>query len=674
LVKDDTGAALAGASVTAMQNGVVRAQAAADFTGGYALASLPEGTYQVQAALTGYLTVNSYGVTLSANQSVAQNFSLSGKPAAPVVVTATVPPPAAYGPFLTGTLEMFNGSGFVPVPPNYTVDQTKPTVILTHGWNSDSTYWPTDMAKSMMAGGANTNILAWDWRQEADTGLSLGALSESFNATPREGEKLGQALAAAFTPAYNQGVHFIGHSLGTLVNATAANYLHEQTGGVFVWLPNKTQITLLDDAAIANFAGTFVQLSYALPGVYAPYQLGSLFTCGWISPIPRATVRWMDNYISLVGGYHAEAVNTFLAKAPDYADKSDPVTFVTGVHNYACRWYGETAATPNQSLLGNRYSFEQLGSSAQFPSYPLGSFFSQDLASGQELALTQLQTADEINAVVNHNAAAFGVFGVQSSLNFAVGVAQKIGSVAADVGMSFIPHTPAGTPVYTGTAGSTPAYYTESPVETLPMWSFQVNLQTQPAPNSSLQPAPANGIHPMGGPPPAATTNQPACIWIPVQIPTNAAIFSFDFTFNGDPANDLLSTSINGTNVFALEARFMPTNTALNSGPIDVSSWAGQTVELFFGLLGGTSTNATVNLDGMRFYNVVAPFLTVQVSGTNAIMQWPISAGGYVLETREEMAVANSWMIVTNVPAIVNFQNTVTNPVSSGARFYRLKK
>lgn len=79
---------------------------------------------------------------------------------------------------------------------------------------------------------------------------------------PREGEKLGQALAQSLGNSYGQPIHFIGHSLGTLVNAAAANYLHENTGGTFS--PQNTHITLLDDAALANIEGTFVQLGYTL--------------------------------------------------------------------------------------------------------------------------------------------------------------------------------------------------------------------------------------------------------------------------------------------------------------------------------------------------------------------------------------------------------------------------
>ena len=643
-VRDANNTGLSGATVSALQNGVMRAQTVADFAGAYALASLPEGTYQVQAAQAGYLTVNDYGVSLAANQSVVQNFSLSGKPAAPVVVTAANPPPVTTGTFPTGTLKKFDGNGFVVGGP---FDYSKPTVILTHGWNSDAAYWPTDMAKSMIAGGANANVLAWDWWQEANTNLSAAT-----SATRREGEKLGQALAATFTPAYSQAVHFIGHSLGTLVNATAANYIHMNG---YSW--TRTHMTLLDDAEEANWVSS----------------------ASFVSPIPSQRA-WIDNYVSFVGLYHPEAVNVMLEESSYYVDASSIKAALASVHGYACRWYGYTAATPNQSALGNRYSYEQLGSAAQFPSpnpYPLSSVFSQDIVSG-ELGLTRLYTADEIAAAASIWAAGWpaGIttYGLQSSMNFAVGAAQKIGMVALDVVMSFIPDTPLITIISSGTAGSTPAYYTytQNPIESLPVWSFQVNLQTQPATFIPLQSSSTGGVRPMGGS--SGGSNSLACIWIPVQIPTNAAIFAFDFTFNGEPVNDLLSASIGGTNVFALEARFMPTNTALNSGPIDVSQWAGQTVELFLGLVGGTSTNASVTLDGMRFYNVVAPFLTAQVSGSNVVIQWPLSANGYVLETTADLAATNAWTTVTNVPTIVDLQNTVTNPISGGKKFYRLRK
>ncbi len=64
-------------------------------------------------------------------------------------------------------------------------------------------------------------------------------------------------------------------------------------------------------------------------------------------------------------------------------------------------------------------------------------------------------------------------------------------------------------------------------------------------------------------------------MWLPIQVPANGALFSFDFTFTGDAGQDILSASLDGTNVFALEAQDMPPDQTLNSGPIDVSALAG---------------------------------------------------------------------------------------------------
>ncbi len=68
------------------------------------------------------------------------------------------------------------------------------------------------------------------------------------------------------------------------------------------------------------------------------------------------------------------------------------------------------------------------------------------------------------------------------------------------------------------------------------------------------------------------------------------------------------------------------------------------------------------------------PLLQAQAAGNNFVLTWPVSAQNFNLQTTTNLANPNSWMTLTNVPAIVNLQNVVTNPVSDGARFYRLKK
>lgn len=112
----------------------------------------------------------------------------------------------------------------------------------------------------------------------------------------------------------------------------------------------------------------------------------------------------------------------------------------------------------------------------------------------------------------------------------------------------------------------------------------------------------------------------------------------------------------------------------LSSGPIDVSPWAGQTVELFFGLMGGTSTNASLTVSGIRFYGLAPPALEISSEPNQCIVRWPWSATGFVLESTEALRGTNAWREVTNTPVVVDFLNTVTNDLSGESRFYRLRR
>jgi sugar lactone lactonase YvrE len=70
---------------------------------------------------------------------------------------------------------------------------------------------------------------------------------------------------------------------------------------------------------------------------------------------------------------------------------------------------------------------------------------------------------------------------------------------------------------------------------------------------------------------------------------------------------------------------------------------------------------------------VAAPLLHAQVFENSFILSWPAWATGYALETSTSLKGTSSWAPVTNVPAIVDSQYTVTNAVSGGSRFYRLR-
>jgi hypothetical protein len=112
----------------------------------------------------------------------------------------------------------------------------------------------------------------------------------------------------------------------------------------------------------------------------------------------------------------------------------------------------------------------------------------------------------------------------------------------------------------------------------------------------------------------------------------------------------------------------------MNSGLIDVSRYAGTNVELFLGIVGGTSTNAQLTVSDIQFYSAALPLLQAQAGGGNFALSWPLSAANFSVQTTTNLTDPNSWVTLTNVPAIVNLQNAVTNPVSGGAQFYRLKK
>jgi cyclophilin family peptidyl-prolyl cis-trans isomerase len=70
---------------------------------------------------------------------------------------------------------------------------------------------------------------------------------------------------------------------------------------------------------------------------------------------------------------------------------------------------------------------------------------------------------------------------------------------------------------------------------------------------------------------------------------------------------------------------------------------------------------------------MVVPSLSVMSQGANIEVAWPAWAYQFGVLSCSNL-VAPVWTIVTNSPALVGFQNVVSNPPSSGMRFFRLKK
>jgi hypothetical protein len=170
----------------------------------------------------------------------------------------------------------------------------------------------------------------------------------------------------------------------------------------------------------------------------------------------------------------------------------------------------------------------------------------------------------------------------------------------------------------------------------------------------------------------AGAANTPAMAWVPVQIPSTAAAMAFDFTVSGDPAQDSLVFGIGESNLFSLQAQYVPTNSVSASRLIDVSAWRGQQVELFFGLMGGTSTNATLQVDNIRFYSLQAPSLSILTTNSGIALSWPSTAAGYVLESTTSLS-SPDWEPVTDIPFITADCYKLTNSCPANATFFRLR-
>jgi hypothetical protein len=69
----------------------------------------------------------------------------------------------------------------------------------------------------------------------------------------------------------------------------------------------------------------------------------------------------------------------------------------------------------------------------------------------------------------------------------------------------------------------------------------------------------------------------------------------------------------------------------------------------------------------------VVPALQAQISAGNVSVSWPTSAIGYNLQMTSNLTPTNAWTTVTNAPVIIGPQNVVTNVISPGSQFFRLK-
>jgi pimeloyl-ACP methyl ester carboxylesterase len=513
-------------------------------------------------------------------------------------------------------LKLFsNGVLTTNVPP----DTGKMTIVLTHGWNAspdDPNGWVTNMARQISLNVAGSpNILVWDWTSAAKSTPCLSWQADFVAAarqTPDQGFTLGAGLLSELGTNYSQPIHFIGHSLGTLVNSYAAIWMHNRG-----FDPMNTHLTLFDEAEVSTN-----------PFASKPY---------YYRPLP-SKFRWADNYITAFGLLHPNAHNVILtngfpgnaANLPALKDQ------LTTFHRYPCVWYAATVSS-DVSAMGHRWSFERDG----FDGAPSTNTVFLQSFDGSFWNLTE----------TNYAAANDYLDQRLQEYRDAIKYAAKRKSPSAIVANGIV--------------------YGEVLVG-LAVDGFILYLQTSSSGAQSPQFRPL-GAQPDGGGS-GGNGNVGAYAWLPLPIPADAISMSFDFKVDGDWQDDSLAAAFNGTNVLLLTASQVETNTTLNSGLFDVTAYAGQTNEFFVGIVGGTSSNALLTVGNVVFYTALPPSLYAEVSGSKLIVWWPLTAHNFALESTTNLSFADSWMLVTNVPNIVNLQNTITNDASTGSRFYRLRK
>jgi pimeloyl-ACP methyl ester carboxylesterase len=679
-VIDPMGEPIAGAQITIGTLGESLGSAVTGLDGSYELNPVPSGIYTLTARSSGY--VSSQRILSLDNLGARQDFMLFPAPSTPELKVANSTP--AFNAHPTDPLEgaemlVFDGSSFIPAIPDF-LDTNKMTIVLTHGWNDNADYWPLQMANTLAANQVLSvaNIIAWDWRRAA--GHGLGA---SHRNTIEQGRALGEALRDenALGSHYSREIHFIGHSLGTLVNAAAANYLHGDALGFTVspkpvapaWQPQNTHLTLFDEAELAVFADKGVVMAMGLD-LLSPLSIPLsivVVDSEWINSIP-VHHGWIDNYVSAYGSYHSEAVNILLQKAESLFD---PTTIrQTLMHAYPYQLYEESIRLKSESDLFFRRSFEAEelfpDISAPFPPEetmlnPPASY-RQSPESSNDLVLEKQGNLSWFRFPLRALQARYD-FNVDSIHQYASSAYSKFGETTLE--------TYERTRVATEDATQWVLNRAEDGYNAVIDTINQVDLRISLATGLPTQPAQPASFRMEGLP-----SNTPAFISVPVIIPPDAVGLLFDFKVSGEPVEDCLVFGIDNsesggitTNLFALKAKFFPPDQLLTSDLVDIESFSGTTNTLFFGILGGTSTNCAVQLENVRFIYFSAPNLEVSQANGTLKLSWPTTATGYVLESSPSL-VADGWMPVPAIPVISGDTYSVGITSVSQTAFYRLVK
>jgi hypothetical protein len=176
--------------------------------------------------------------------------------------------------------------------------------------------------------------------------------------------------------------------------------------------------------------------------------------------------------------------------------------------------------------------------------------------------------------------------------------------------------------------------------------------------------------------PAAQPSNAPAQAhaWATLAIPSNVVGLSLQCQFVGVDDEDFLCIGINQTPLMMLESRFVPHNQWFNTGVLNLSPWAGQTVELFLGYAGASTNTGTIAVQAMQFHTLLGPTLNISGAADQSVLAWPANAIGFQVESTHALSEVTSWLPLLETPSVHLNQLLVTNLVSQPTRFYRLRR
>lgn len=247
-------------------------------------------------------------------------------------------------------------AGFGTLSSEGTFDPTKETFVIVHGWkppfddtdNLDDDEWMKKLGKAIKNDSdlpaKGSNILYWDWQEKAKTKVantlwdssndescmdvmlpgsllspSLNGLNIEipFDETEDSGKILALAMSKEIPKDYDQNIHLIGHSLGSLVVSYATKFAVKKG----LHFSDKIDHLVLMDSPCY----------FGVPGSKFIENNKDLF--------------FIENYISLFGRpYKAADVNVWLR--PDYLWPKS--------HSYPEAWYLSSVTNfSKQDILGD---------------------------------------------------------------------------------------------------------------------------------------------------------------------------------------------------------------------------------------------------------------------------------------------------------------------------------